>query len=578
MRRPRNNLLNTIIFETKDGAEVFQNPIEIIAPFDIDETINAIAKIDDAVEKGFYACGYFSYEFGYLLENSLRPLLPHRRKLPLLWFGIYKKCTLLSHSEYHKFTENNMSCHEYIITNPVLNENLESYSHKHNKIHNDIENGIYYQTNFTFKLKGKFIGDELALFNDLKVRQTPKYGAFLRTEAFSIISLSPELGFEIENGKITCRPMKGTAPIGGAEILLNDEKNRAENLMIVDLMRNDFSRIGKNVNVPKLFAIEDYETLHQMVSEVRAVLKPDIKIIDILRAIFPLGSITGAPKISAMTAIAKLENAPREAYCGSIGYFSKNYSRFNVAIRTPIIFGDEYEMGIGSGIVYDSIAENEFEECKLKARFLTTITQDFSVFETLKWDRYGGFIRKNLHLERLEKTAQKFGFWREYNFEKELAKLEKTIAWDAARIKISIDKNNFEIQTFPFYDDKKEWKFQLCETRINSQNPWLYYKTSMRNFYDDEWQKANKIGVDEVVFINEAGQITEGSRTNIFIDMGDGLLLTPPINCGLLNGVLRRELIETGKAKEAIILPEDLNLAHKIYLGNSLRGLKPSER
>ena len=577
LRRPRNNLLNTIIFETKNGAEVFQNPIKILAPRDADGAMDAIVQIEDAVTAGKYACGYFSYEFGYLLENSLRPLLPHSRKLPLLWFGIYEKHTILSHSEYKQFTENNVVCPEYIITKATVNEDLESYCQKHNKIHNDIKNGIYYQTNFTHKLKGKFIGDELALYNDLKARQTPKYGAFLRTGDFSILSLSPELGFEIEDGKITCHPMKGTAPIGGAEALLNDEKNRAENLMIVDLMRNDFSRISKNVNVPKLFEIEDYETLHQMVSEVHADLKPDAKIIDILRAIFPLGSITGAPKISAMNAIAELENEPREAYCGSIGYFSQNHSRFNVAIRTPIIMDDDYEMGIGSGIVYDSIAENEFAECQLKARFLTALTPNFSVFETLKWEKGNGFVRKSLHLERLEKAAQKFGFWREYEFEKELAKIEKNIACDIARIKISIDKDAVSIQAFPFVDDKDKWKFIVCETAVNSKNPWLYYKTSMRNLYDGEWQKANKIGVDEVVFINENGHITEGSRTNIFIDMGDGMLLTPPINCGLLNGVLRRELIEKGKAKEAIITPEDLQSAHKIYLGNSLRGLKPSE-
>ena len=569
--------MNTIIFETNNGAEVFQNPIKILAPRDEDGAMDAIAQIENAVSAGKYACGYFSYEFGYLLENSLRPLLPHSRKLPLLWFGIYENRIELSHSEYEQFTENNVVCPEYIITKATANEDLESYSQKHNKIHNDIKNGIYYQTNFTHKLKGKFIGDELALFNDLKTRQTPKHGAFLRTNDFSILSLSPELGFEIESGKIICRPMKGTAPIGGAKVLLNDEKNRAENLMIVDLIRNDFSRIGTNVKVPKLFAIEDYETLHQMVSEVHADLKPDIKIIDILRAIFPLGSITGAPKISAMNAISELENEPREAYCGSIGYFSKNHSRFNVAIRTPIIIDDDYEMGIGSGIVYDSIAEDEFAECQLKASFLTALTPDFSVFETLKWEKDVGFIRKSLHLERLEKTAQKFGLWREYDFDRELAKFEKNIAFDAARIKISIDKDAVAIQAFPFADDKDKWKFIVCETAVNSKNPWLYYKTSKRDFYEYNWQNANKIGIDEVIFINENGHLTEGSRTNIFVDMGDGILLTPPINCGLLNGVLRRELIETGKAKEAIITPNDLQSAHKIYLGNSLRGLKPSE-
>lgn len=573
----RNNLLNTIIFETKNGAEIFQSPVKILAPTTPEDALNAIDEIEAAVNDGFYACGYFSYEFGYLTEPALRPLLPHERKLPLLWFGIYLKKQILSHSEYHVFIENNLECNEYIITKPDANEDLETYSNKHEKIHNRIKNGVFYQTNFTFKLKGKFFGDELALFNDLRTRQTPKYGAFLRTDAFSILSLSPELGFEIDNGKITCHPMKGTAPIGGGEALIKDEKNRAENLMIVDLMRNDFSRIGKNVKVPHLFKIEDYETLHQMVSQVCADLKPNIKIIDILRAIFPLGSITGAPKISAMNAIAEFENEPREAYCGSIGYFSKDYSRFNVAIRTPIILGNDYLIGIGSGLVYDSNSESEFEECLLKAKFLTDLATDFGIFETIKWEKTKGFIRKDLHLKRLKSAAQTFGIWREHDFENALLEIEKNIAWDTARIKVTIEKNSNEIQIFPFSDPKEKWKFSVCATKVNSKSPWFYYKTTRRNFYDTEWQKANEIGVDEIIFINENGHLTEGSRTNIFLDMGDGLLLTPPIECGLLGGVLRQELLETGKAKTAILTTHDLIKAKKIYLGNSLRGLKPSE-
>jgi len=426
-----------------------------------------------------------------------------------------------------------------------------------------------------------FEGSPIALYEKLRGRQKAKYCAYIDFSDAQILSLSPELFFEKNRQNIETHPMKGTISTdkeNAFDILLNDEKQRAENLMITDLMRNDLAKISRagSVKVPKLFEIETYKTLLQMISRVKARLLPNKNAADILCSISPAGSITGCPKIRAEELIFEAENAPRDIYCGAIGMIEpKGNAKFNVAIRTSIIKENKLTLGIGSGIVYDSIAKKEYQECLLKSQFLTKAQDDFAIFETLLWTQEIGYQNLEMHLARLKNAAQHFGFRFDEDYIKHMLKnTADNIAWNKARIKISIDETSDEVAIFEFENDNKDWKIALSKTIIQTNNPWIYYKTTNRKTYDNEWQYYKDRGIDEVIYQNEKGELTEGTRTNIFVDFGDKKLATPPISCGILNGILRQKLIENGDAYERILHADDLNAAQHIYVGNSLRGLK----
>jgi para-aminobenzoate synthetase/4-amino-4-deoxychorismate lyase len=363
-------------------CSLFEEPIEIVrcdAPAEVDAVLR---RLEDATAAGLHAAGFLAYELGYLLEPRLAPLLPENRDQPLIWMGLFRSERRLSSSQALQWIERQISG-GYELSDLRLSISRDSYSEKFQQVLRFIEAGDAYQVNLTLKHLFRFRGDPLALYRDLRRRQPVAHGAVISTPAFSVLSLSPELFVRIADGVVEARPMKGTAARGSSpedderlrRWLARDEKSRAENLMIVDLLRNDIGRIAEtgSVRVPDLFTVETYPTVHQMTSGITARLRQDVGTRALLHSIFPCGSITGAPKIRAMEIIRALEPMPRGVYTGAIGAIGPDRrARFNVAIRTLMLHADgRGEMGIGSGLVYDSVAEAEFEECLLKARFLT---------------------------------------------------------------------------------------------------------------------------------------------------------------------------------------------------------------
>jgi para-aminobenzoate synthetase/4-amino-4-deoxychorismate lyase len=362
--------------------------------------------------------------------------------------------------------------------------------------------------------------------------------------------------------------------------LATDVKQRAENLMIVDLMRNDIGRIAEigSVSVTDLFTVETFQTLHQMTSGVRATLKEGVGMADLLKGIFPPGSVTGAPKIRAMELIRALQTEPRGVYCGAVGHISpKGRALFNVAIRTAVVFRDAAgEMGIGSGIVADSQGPKEYAECLLKMKFLTDPVKRFDLIETMLYDPAGGFALLERHIDRLKTSARYFAFaCDEGAVRRALADAVEGKA-ERSRVRLLLSESGAVTVTttpLPPPDPDAVMRLAVSDTRLNSADIFLFHKTTRRELYDKEWQHyAERLGADEVVYLNERGELAEGSRTTIFLERG-GRLLTPAIASGLLPGTLRAELIAEGRAVEAVLTLEDLKSADAVYLGNSVRGL-----
>ncbi|MGH6793431.1 MAG: chorismate-binding protein, partial [Methyloceanibacter sp.] len=408
------------------------------------------------------------------------------------------------------------------------------------------------------------------------------------------LSLSPELFFRREGQHISARPMKGTAPRGrtpreDARLktwLAMDEKQRAENLMIVDLLRNDLGRVARigSVEVTDLFTVETYRSVHQMTSGIRAELRSDMGLKDMLRSLFPCGSVTGAPKVRAMEIIRALEGSPRGVYTGAIGHIAPSGdAQFNVAIRTVVLDGQQGEMGIGGGIVADSKEESEYEECLLKAHFLTKVDAPFELIETLRYEKGTGFHLLERHLARLQSSAHHFGY--PFSRGAVIAALEAEAARIAAQVALvrlllgedgTITVTSTEI-TLPTKDTV--WRFVISDQRVDEKNPLFYHKTTRRQFYDREMERQKELtGCDEVVFLNSRGELTEGTRTTLFVEQ-DGRLFTPALACGLLPGTLREELLDLPRAaaSETVLTPSDLLAADRIYLGNSVRGLVRAE-
>jgi para-aminobenzoate synthetase/4-amino-4-deoxychorismate lyase len=573
-------------------SELFENPVEIIradTPEDVDAALSALT---GALARGLHAAGFFSYELGYLLEPKLVSLLPSERKMPLLWFGLYTGPRELTGAEVQEWLN------EEAIGNPTLGElahswDSVSYLKRFEKVQNNIRSGDIYQLNLTFKAKFNLEGSPLALYRDLRLKQRVAYAGLVDTGDATILSASPELFIKQEGRIIETRPMKGTAPRAGTleadgvvrDVLSKDVKNRAENLMIVDLMRNDLGRIADlgSVSVTDLFTVETFKTLHQMTSGVRAELKPGVGIVDILKAIFPPGSITGAPKIRAMELIRELETEPRGVYCGAIGRFSPNGTALlNVAIRTTVIDRKGAgEMGIGSGIVADSDGVKEYAECLLKMKFLTDPVRRFELIETMLYEPEKGIWLRGYHLARLAASAAYFGF--AFDARKVSASIDAAIGGHAderLRVRLLLDEDGDVLVTAtpqPLAPGDAVMRYVISDTRLNSADLFLYHKTTRRELYDREWKHyADTLAADEVIYLNENGELAEGSRTTIFVERG-GKLLTPRLSAGVLPGTLRAALIDEGRAVEARLTIQDLNGADEIYLGNSVRGLIRAE-
>jgi len=568
---------------------LFSDPLEIVTANTPEEVPAALRRIEEAVAGGLHAAGFFAYELGYALEPKLAPLMPAKRNVPLLWIGLYRAPIEMTSSEVEHWLATHTRSGSFHFTDVSLSWDEDAYLQRFAEVIEKIRAGDIYQLNLTFKARFKLSGSPLTFFLDLRQKQRVAYGGIVDTGEMTVLSASPELFIEQEGRTVFTRPMKGTAPRAGTEEadavarrqLAEDVKQRAENLMIVDLMRNDIGRISEigSVEVTDLFTVETYKTLHQMTSGVRSTLQQGIGIGELMRAIFPPGSIIGAPKIRAQELIRQLESEPRGVYCGAIGYIApEGRALFNVAIRTAVVFRNaDGEMGIGSGVVFDSQGPKEYAECLLKMKFLTDPVKRFELIETLLYDpEAGGYVLLDRHIDRLANSARYFAF--AYDADAVRGALEAAAGRKSERLRVRLllsEDGAVSATATPLPKPELDatMRFAMSSSRVDSADLFLFHKTTRRELYDRERQEyAARLGVDEVVYANERGELTEGSFTTIFVQR-DGMLLTPALTSGLLPGTLRAELIAQGRAREAVLTPADLDTADAIYLGNSVRGL-----
>jgi len=573
---------------------LFTAPEEIVSVTAPEDVEAALGKVSEGLARGLHAAGYFAYELGYCLEPKLKGLMPEGRRGPLFWIGLFKPPTPLDDGETRFWLDGHDGAEHAKISNLRLSWTREQYGAAFKQVKDYIAAGDVYQINLTQKFFFDFEGDAAALYTALRRKQRVAYGGLIQTPELSVLSLSPELFFRREGQHMSTRPMKGTAPRGrtpreDARLktwLAMDEKQRAENLMIVDLLRNDLARVSRigSVEVTDLFTVETYRSVHQMTSGITSELRSDMGLADMLRALFPCGSVTGAPKVRAMEIIRELEGEPRGVYTGAMGYIAPSGDcQFNVAIRTVVLESQSGEMGIGGGIVADSKEESEYEECLLKAHFLTKVDAPFELIETLRYETGRDYHLLERHLARLQASAQHFG----YPFSREavldaLNEEGARIAAEVALVRlllaedgtITVTSREIELPT-----KDTVWRFVISDQRVDEKDPLFYHKTTRRQFYDAEMERQKALtGCDEVVFLNTRGELTEGTRTTLFVEQ-DGRLFTPALACGLLPGTLREELLDLPRAaaSEAVLTPADLARADRLYLGNSVRGLVRAE-
>ncbi len=561
-----------VILDGKNERLVFQGPQAVIRADSAGEVPPALAAMEAARTAGRWLAGVFAYELGYALEPRLAALMPPGPLPgPLVQFGVYDAPLPSAPAAAGR-----------AYAGPLRPEwNQDDYGRRFRAVKAALAAGDIYQANLSFRAGFAFAGNPRALYEQLRAVSAAPWCAFVDDKERQILSLSPELFFEIESGRIRARPMKGTAArhgddAAGRAALAASQKDRAENLMIVDLIRNDLGRIAGigSVGVKGLFVVETYPSLHTMVSTVTAQLRPGTGIAAMVRALFPCGSITGAPKIRAMEILRQLESSPRGTYCGAIGHFAppngKNDgdARFNVAIRTLTISGNAGTLGIGGGVVQDSQEASEYAECLLKARFFEAARRPLELIETLQWR--DGFVRLERHLARLTASAGVFGLAFDGNQARKALADAVAGRAGALRVRLALDEAGlFQSAAAPLAENPPHWTYGISSQRLDSADPLLRHKTSWRDLYD-----AGHDG-DEIVFLNERGEVAEGARSNIFVRR-EGKWLTPPLSAGLLPGILRAELLESGECQECVLTPADL--AGEVFFGNSLRELIPAKR
>ncbi len=554
----------------------------------------AFNTIEKLRAEGKYLVGAISYEAAYAMPAFKRlvdaPIIADK-PFPLLHFIAFEHHELISTEQVSQLLKSQVTNTESFIYNNSLSFDKTEYADQITAVKNYIEGGYTYQVNFTGKYHFDYQGDAVALYLLLRERQKVKYSALFNLKDYQILSLSPELYFRKMGDLLETSPMKGTMPrsndldqdIENRDFLKKDPKSLAENLMIVDLLRNDLNRIAYSgtVNVSELFRVESYQTVHQMVSTVIGKINKHMSLQDILHGIFPCGSITGAPKYKTMQIINELETKARKIYTGAIGYITpENDMCFNVPIRTLLLEKGKGELGVGSGIVADSDIDDEFSEVKLKAKFLQHVGIDFNLIECFRFDALSGYANLKAHLSRLQQSAKTFGFSLDLAaIRDELNRLQNTLAVQAIykiRIELAID-GKYSLSYTQIKLPAKPYLLAICDDhRVDSGNILLQHKTtaaSVRQFYQSTWQAYAAQGVDEVLFKNENGYITEGTKTNVFI-VKEGQWYTPPVRCGLLPGVMRDKIIQQKHVQEKSISETELLDADEIWLTNSVVGLQ----
>ncbi len=559
-----------------------RDPINMVVAKSPQEVLDCLALVDHYLKSGKFAAGYVAYEAG--TDLTLRKTPGHQLQLPYVWFGIYDQCEEAGYDEVDCGDESGLDD----ISDIHLNISSQEYLEGVQQIKEYIEKGDVYQINYTCKLLFNHKKPALQLFARLRRAHRVGFSAYINTGDYQIASLSPELFLKREGKQIISRPMKGTAGRGKwsaedneiASHLMNDEKNRAENLMILDLMRNDLGRISTtgSIEVPRIFHIERYPSLFQMTSDVTGCLQEGTSLIDIFKATFPPGSITGAPKIRAMELIYELEREARGVYCGSIGLFRPGGDfLLNVAIRTIVQQGEKCEMGIGSGIVADSNPHSELQETLLKGHFLSSIPKEFHLLETMLFRSDEVIVHLEKHLERISQSATYFGRpFSKKNMREALAATTQAIT-GIAKIRLLVSKTGVINIEWDKIDEQPNHpvKLLVASRQTNPDDIFLYHKTTHRQAYDEDLKVARKDGYYDLLYTNTStrGELTEGAISNIIVEI-DGQQYTPPLSSGLLPGVWRKKLLAEGQVTERVLTLNDLEKATRVFVGNSVRGTK----
>jgi para-aminobenzoate synthetase/4-amino-4-deoxychorismate lyase len=594
---------------------LFLDPEERLVCRDGDNLERYLETLQNRLSSGFYLAGWVAYEFGATLEGRISPAGERKnqvRDLVLADLAVFRRPCVFNHvtgeSDF-PVSRSQLSDSGYAIENLRANMLKEDFVNALHRVREYIAAGDIYQVNYTMKLLFDFKGSAELLYLLLRKNQSVAYGAYIRNGAEITQSFSPELFFRKSGDEITTRPMKGTAPRGrmteeekaNSAILYECSKNRSENVMIVDLLRNDLARLmhghgQSEVFVDSLFDIESYESLLQMTSTIKAKSSGEVmrtlKLTEIFRALFPSGSITGAPKIRTMQIIDELETDNRGVYTGAIGYFGPDGSAiFNVPIRTVRIRDGKGEMGVGAGITYGSVPEEEWEESLLKGSFLTNANENFLLLETVLWTPADGYWLLEEHLDRMAKAAAFF----KYAFDRDqihagLHEAEAGFSSGCHRVRLTLEKDGrMDVSALPCpppqmtclprqvdmaVDGDGLQEIDFSEQPVDTTGPWRFHKTTRRSLYDTEYERAREAGKFDRIFCNMAGEVTEGCITNIFI-YKDGLYYTSPVSCGLLPGIMRgRLLAETAcPILEKPLTRADVEGADAVFVCNSVRGV-----
>ena len=549
---------------------LFTKPIKELKTKNLDQVEALLREVEAYQEKGFYAVGYVSYEAAPAFEKKFAvhpaPLLGEY----LLYFTIHEEVETLPFPEDYEDVDLPANWKEEVEA-PAYQEAIET-------IHHHIRQGDTYQVNYTVQLSQELKSDPFAIYNRLVVEQKAHYNAFIQHDDVSILSISPELFFEQDDRLLTTRPMKGTtrrgltnqADLQEAAWLKADPKNRAENMMIVDLLRNDMNRISEigSEQVTRLCQVEQYSTVWQMTSTIESRLQAEVDLVQTFRALFPCGSITGAPKISTMEIIQKTEKAPRGVYCGTIGILLPRGKRiFNVAIRTLQMQGGQAIYGVGGGITWDSKWESEYQETKQKSAVLYRQEPRFELLTTGRIHQ-GELTFLEQHLTRLREASRYFAY--PYDEQKLLKELQEELAHLESnldyRCRIALQKNGtFHLEITELTDLPASYlQAQLTEQKLDLATPFTYFKTSQR----DHLSQSER----EQIFHLPDGTLLETTIGNLVLEIG-GQLYTPPAHLPLLDGIYRRHLLETQQVEEKLLTLNDLTDADRIYACNALRGL-----
>jgi len=547
----------------------------------LDEVRAALDDSARAAQSGLWVGGFVSYDAAPAFDDALRVVAPSAGPVPLAWFGVFKG------SDGTSWTPRPPRRVAPLNWRIALDQS--EYERRVELVRDQIRAGEVYQANLTTRATTSDVLDASALYQRLLVTQRPAYGTLISHHDFAIASASPELFFEWSHSRLRCRPMKGTQRRGRfddedqslATQLACSPKEQSENIMIVDLVRNDMAKVAQlgTVKVQSLLEVEPYPNVWQLVSEITCRTVPTTSLSDVFAALFPSGSVTGAPKASAMSLIASLEDSARGVYCGAVGLLEPSddgyHATFNVAIRTAVATARGGEFGTGGGIVFDSEPAREYAEMALKAQQLQAPSAHFRLLETFRHVPQESTGIAQRHLARLRRSARDLGFLVPEDLTARVRRRLDTVPYEA-RVRVLVSTNGrLSIQVAPVpVSPEARVRLAIDDEPVESSDPFLFHKTTRREVYNRRRRRFPD--VDDVVMVNERGECTEATTSNLAIQRG-GRWLTPPLTSGCLPGIARAMLLERGELVEAVVHVADLETAEDIAIINSLRGWRRAE-